>query len=148
MESQIEPPVAVHAGSSRASGVHVPDVLAPAASFVHATIVPAGAALVFVSGQVPEDLDGSVPDTFEGQARLAWRNVERTLNAAGCTLDDVFKVTMYVRERRYRDDNRLVRNDVLGTRTPALTVIVADHWDERWLIEIEVIATRPDPTRR
>lgn len=26
---------------------------------------------------------------------VAWRNVERTLNAAGCTLDDFFKVTMY-----------------------------------------------------
>lgn len=143
METTIELPMPLEAGDGRASGVHVPDVLAPAASFVHATIVPAGASLVFVSGQVPEDVDGSVPDTFAGQARLAWRNVERTLAAAGCTLDDVFKVTMYVRDRRYREDNRLVRNKVLGSRTPALTVIVADHWDERWLIEIEVIATRP-----
>jgi 2-iminobutanoate/2-iminopropanoate deaminase len=130
---------------TRARGVDVPGVLAPGAQFVHATIVPAGATLVFVSGQVPDDLDGSVPETFISQARLAWRNVERTLTAAGCTFDDIFKITMYIRDRRYRDDNRLVRNEVLGTRTPALTVIVADHWDDRWLIEIEVIATRPDP---
>ncbi len=143
MESSLQPPIAARIESGRASGVHVPDVLAPGAAFVHATIVPPGASLVFVSGQVPEDLDGAVPGAFVDQARLAWRNVERTLNAAGCTLDDVFKVTMYVRDRCYRLDNRLVRNEVLGSRTPALTVIVADHWDERWLIEIEVIATRP-----
>ena len=32
--------------------------------------------------------------------------------------------------------------EVLGDRRPALTVLVTDHWDEGWLIEIEVIAAR------
>ena len=71
-------------------GVDVPGVRVPAAKFVHATMVPAGADLLFVSGQTPEDIDGSVPDD----------------------------------------------------RRPALTVLVTDHWDERWLIEIEVVAAR------
>ena len=74
---------------------------------------------------------------------MAWRNVERTLAAAGCALDDVAKVNMYIRDRVYRETNRTVRNEVLGDRRPALTVLVTDHWDEEWLIEIEVIAARP-----
>ncbi len=123
-------------------GVDVPGVRAPAASFVHATIVAAGSDLLFVSGQTPEDLDGSVPTDFESQARLAWRNVERTLAAADFTLDDVAKVNMYIRDRGYREQNRTVRNEVLGDRRPALTVLVTDHWDDRWLIEIEVVAAR------
>lgn len=123
-------------------GVDVPGVRVPAGNFVHATFVPAGADLLLVSGQTPEDIDGTVPDEFAAQARLAWRNVERTLTAGGFTLDDVAKVNMYIRDRRYRDDNRTVRNEVLGDRRPALTVLVTDHWDERWLIEIEVIAAR------
>jgi 2-iminobutanoate/2-iminopropanoate deaminase len=123
-------------------GVDVPGVVAPAANFVHATIVPAGTDLLFVSGQTPEDVDGSVPDEFAAQARLAWRNVERTLTAGGFTLDDVAKVNMYIRDRCYREQNRTVRNEVLGERRPALTVLVTDHWDERWLIEIEVVAAR------
>ncbi|MEY2401750.1 MAG: 2-iminobutanoate/2-iminopropanoate deaminase [Ilumatobacteraceae bacterium] len=123
-------------------GVEVPGVRAPAGGFVHATIVRAGSDLVFVSGQTPQDVDGSVPADFEGQARIAWRNVERTLGAAGCTLDDVAKVNMYIRGRQYREVNRTVRNEVLGARRPALTVLVTDHWDEEWLIEIEVIAAR------
>jgi 2-iminobutanoate/2-iminopropanoate deaminase len=123
-------------------GVEVPDVQAPAGGFVHATIVPAGSDLVFVSGQTPEDVDGSVSPMFEDQARMAWRNVERTLAAASCTLDDVAKVNMYIRDRQYREPNRTVRNEVLGDRHPALTVLVTDHWDESWLIEIEVVAAR------
>ncbi|MEO8264914.1 MAG: RidA family protein [Ilumatobacteraceae bacterium] len=126
-------------------GVDVPGVRVPAGNFVHATIVSAGADLLFVSGQTPEDVDGTVPDDFEAQARLAWRNVKRTLTAGGFTLDDVAKVNMYIRDRRYREDNRTVRNEVLGGRRPALTVLVTDHWDERWLIEIEVIAARHAP---
>jgi enamine deaminase RidA (YjgF/YER057c/UK114 family) len=108
--------------------------------------VRAGSDLVFVSGQTPEDVDGSVHPDFEGQARMAWRNVERTLAAAGCTLDDVAKVNMYIRDRVYRDANRTVRNEVLGDRRPALTVLVTDHWDEEWLIEIEAVAARPSST--
>jgi 2-iminobutanoate/2-iminopropanoate deaminase len=123
-------------------GVEVSGVRAPAGGFVHATVVRAGSDLVFVSGQTPQDVDGSVPADFEGQARIAWRNVERTLGAAGCTLDDVAKVNMYIRGRQYREVNRAVRNEVLGARRPALTVLVTDHWDEEWLIEIEVVAAR------
>ena len=127
-------------------GVDVPDVRAPAGGFVHATVVRAGSDLVLVSGQTPEEPDGSVRPDFDGQARAAWRNVERTLAAAGCTLDDVAKVNMYIRDRVYRDANRIVRNEVLGDRRPALTVLVTDHWDEEWLIEIEVVAARAPST--
>ncbi len=127
-------------------GVDVPGVRVPAASFVHATVVPVGCDLLLVSGQTPEDVDGSVPIDFSDQARVAWRNVERTLDAAGFTLDDVAKVNMYIRDRCYREPNRAVRNEVLGDRRPALTVLVTDHWDERWLIEIEVVAARRPST--
>ncbi len=108
-------------------------------------VVPAGTELMFVSGQVPEDSDGTVPDDFAAQARLAWRNVERTLAAGGFTLDHLVKVSMYIRDRRYRAAKREVRHAVLGDRRPALTVLVCDHWDDRWLIEIEATAARACP---
>lgn len=117
-------------------------VPAAVGGYVHAAVVPAGADLLFVAGQVPQDLDGSVPDDFADQARLAWRNVERTLAAAGFTLDHLVKVSMYIRDRQYRVANREVRHEVLGDRRPVLTVLVTDHWDEPWLIEIEAIAAR------
>jgi 2-iminobutanoate/2-iminopropanoate deaminase len=119
-----------------------PGVATPTASFVHATVIPAGCEMVLISGQTPEGPDGTVPEGFEEQARQAWQNLIAVLAAAGCTLDDVAKISMYIRNREYRSINTAVRNEYLGSRTPALTVLVCDHWDERWLIEIEVIATR------
>jgi 2-iminobutanoate/2-iminopropanoate deaminase len=118
-------------------------VPAAVGGYGHVAVVPAGTELLFVAGQVPEDLDGSVPDGFADQARLAWRNVERCLAAAGFALDQLVKESMYIRDRRYRVANREVRHEVLGERRPALTVLVTDHWDDRWLIEIEAIAARP-----
>ncbi len=118
------------------------DVPKPPGNFVHGIVVPAGMEMMFVSGQTPDELDGTVPIEFADQARVAWRNVTRTLTAGGFALADVVKVTMYIRDRGYREDNRTVRNEVLGDLRPALTVLVTDHWDERWLIEIEVVAAR------
>jgi 2-iminobutanoate/2-iminopropanoate deaminase len=118
-------------------------VPAAVGGYSHAAVVPGGTELLFVSGQVPEDLDGTVPVDFADQARLAWRNLERCLAAGGFTLDQLVKISMYIRDRSYRIANREVRHEVLGDRRPALTVLVTDHWDERWLIEIEAIAARP-----
>jgi enamine deaminase RidA (YjgF/YER057c/UK114 family) len=96
--------------------------------------------LLFVSGQVPADADGSVPADFRAQARLAWSNVVAQLAAAGMTLDDLVKVTVFLSDRRYRADNAAVRKEVLGDRAPALTVVIAGIYDEAWLLEIEAVA--------
>ena len=117
-------------------------VPAAVGGYSHAAVVPAGSELLFIAGQVPQDVDGSVPDDFADQARVAWRNVEGCLAAAGFTLDHLVKVSMYIRDRKYRLANREVRHEVLGDRRPVLTVLVTDHWDEQWLIEIEAIAAR------
>jgi len=94
----------------------------------------------FVSGQIPQSVDGVVPPDFAAQARLAWRNVEAQLRAADMTLDNIVKVTIYLSDRKYGLENRNVRHEVLGALSPALTVIVASIFDSAWLIEIEAVA--------
>lgn len=37
--------------------------------------------LLFISGQVPERSDGTVPEGFEAQCEQAWRNVKEVLAA-------------------------------------------------------------------
>lgn len=96
--------------------------------------------LLFISGQIPETADGVVPASFTDQALLAWRNLEQVLTAAGMNLSNLVKVTTFLSARKYRDENRRVREQVLGDHRPALTVIVADIYDERWLLEIEAVA--------
>jgi reactive intermediate/imine deaminase len=54
--------------------------------------------LVFVSGQAAIDEDGGLVGVgdFDAQAELVFRNLARVLEAAGSSLADVVKVTIYL----------------------------------------------------
>lgn len=109
-------------------------------SYAQAHLVEAPTRWLFVSGQIPVDEKDRVPADFEEQCRLVWRNVEKQLHAGGMTLQDLAKVTVFLSDRRYREANYKVRHEVLGGHSPALTIIIADIYDEAWLLEIEAIA--------
>ena len=95
---------------------------------------------LYISGQVPADAEGRVPTDFRSQCRLAWANVQAQLTAAQMTLDHLVKVTVFLSDRRCRQENYEVRHEVLQGRTPALTIIIAGIYDEAWLLEIEAVA--------
>lgn len=109
-------------------------------SYAQASLVERPSKVLFISGQVPADAQGKVPGRFEDQCRLAWRNIEAQLTAAGMTLADLVKVTVFLSDRKYRAANAAVRKEVLGANAPALTIIIAGIYDEEWLLEIEAIA--------
>lgn len=96
--------------------------------------------MVFVSGQIPVAPDGSVPESFEDQARQTWANVEMQLRTANMTLRNIVRHTTYLSDRRYRPQNSLIRRELLAGHEAALTVIICDIFDEGWLLEIEAIA--------
>ncbi|MGE0715853.1 MAG: RidA family protein [Alphaproteobacteria bacterium] len=120
--------------------IAAPDAPLPASAYAQALEVRGADRILFVSGQVPSTVDGTVPPDFAAQARLAWANVEAQLRAAGMTLDNLAKVTIFLADRKYAMENRAQRQAVLGDRTPALTVIVCEIFDAAWLLEIEAIA--------
>lgn len=97
---------------------------------------------LFVSGQVPADAEGEVPQGFPAQCRLAWRNVGAQLQAAGMSYEHLLKVTVYLARREARDAAREVRQELLGRlrHPPALTVVMVEIYDSAWLLEIEAIA--------
>ena len=51
--------------------------------------------LLFVSGQVGSRKDGSPEPDFEAQVRLAFANLQATLQAGGCGFDDIVDVTTF-----------------------------------------------------
>ncbi len=51
--------------------------------------------LLFVSGQVGSREDGSPEPVFARQVELAFENLQATLTAGGCTLDDIVDVTTF-----------------------------------------------------
>jgi 2-iminobutanoate/2-iminopropanoate deaminase len=87
-------------------------------SYTHGTLVTGARRTVFVSGQVPwADEDGEIPEDFESQCRMTWRNVLAVLVEAGMGVRNLAKVTIYLSDRRYRETSGRVRQEVLGDRT-------------------------------
>ena len=96
--------------------------------------------LLFVSGQVPERSDGSVPEAFEAQCEQAWRNVIEVLAAAGLGVEHLVKINTFLTDRNQVMTNRAIRRKMLAGHEPATTVMIAETIDGKWLLEIEAIA--------
>ncbi len=61
-------------------------------------IVKKVGSLIFISGVVPNDIDGNIvcKGDIEGQTRQILHNLKVTVEAAGATFNDVIKLTTYV----------------------------------------------------
>jgi 2-iminobutanoate/2-iminopropanoate deaminase len=96
--------------------------------------------LLFISGQVPELPDGSVPEGFEAQCRQAWSNVVEVLKSAGLGVEHLVKINTFLTDRDQVAANRAIRREMLRGHEPASTVMIAVTVDGKWLLEIEAIA--------
>ncbi len=109
-------------------------------SYAQACKVTGATQTLYISGQIPVDADGGVPEGFDDQARLVWKNIERQLAAAGMGLGNIVKHTTFLSSRDHRAANSRIRREILGPLTPALTVIIAEIYDDAWLLEVEAVA--------
>jgi enamine deaminase RidA (YjgF/YER057c/UK114 family) len=112
----------------------------PDIAFAQACEVSGVQRLLFISGQVPVDENQTVPPDYPSQYRLAWANVERQLEAAGMTFDNLVKATIFLSDRALIAQSAGLRAAILGDRCPAITIILAGIYDEAWLLEIEAVA--------
>jgi len=99
--------------------------------------------ILFLSGQVAYTADGGVDcrGDFKGQARGAFEAIKVLVESQGGTMANVVKITTYVTDMRYRADLAPLREEFLGKKGPASTLVEISalaHPD--WLIEIEAIA--------
>ena len=120
--------------------VNAPDAPQPVGGYAQSMEVTGASRLLFISGQIPADQAGTVPEDFESQARLCWKNVIAQLNAADMTLDNLVQVRIFLSDRKYTADYRKVRIEVLEGRQVGLTTIITGIFDEKWLLEIEAVA--------
>jgi 2-iminobutanoate/2-iminopropanoate deaminase len=96
--------------------------------------------LLFISGQVGESVSGEIPKDIGSQLKLAWDNLFSQLAASDMTVANLVKVTALLSSRDHLPAFRAARKEVMQGHVPALTVIIADTVDARWLVEIEGIA--------
>jgi 2-iminobutanoate/2-iminopropanoate deaminase len=112
----------------------------PAGGYSQAIETRESQRLLFISGQIPETANGEVPQGFRAQAELVWSNICAQLHAADMSVANLVQVTTFLSSREHAALNSEVRQKVLGTYAPAVTIIIAGIFDERWLLEIEAIA--------
>lgn len=97
--------------------------------------------LLFLSGQVGIDpATGKIEGDITAQTRQAIANVKAVLAAAGCTLDNVVKTTVYLGEMHFFGAMNEVYAAEFGEPYPARSAIAVKELPKQALVEIEVIA--------
>jgi enamine deaminase RidA (YjgF/YER057c/UK114 family) len=100
--------------------------------------------LLFVSGQVGSRGDGSPEPEFEAQIRLAFANLEATLKAAGCGLDDIVDVTSFHTDPEKQFETIMAVKDEVFPQAPYPNwTAVGVNWLAGFDFEIKVIARIP-----
>jgi reactive intermediate/imine deaminase len=111
-------------------------------------MVAAPARMIFVSGLVAHDETGSVvgPGDIRAQTRQILENLKAILAEGNATLDDVVKVTVFIRDMGDFQAIHEVRGEYFTKDLPASTMVeVSRLVDERLLIEIEAVAVLEEP---
>jgi enamine deaminase RidA (YjgF/YER057c/UK114 family) len=125
------------------------DVHAPVGPYSHTAVVPAGAELVFIAGQVGMGPDGVVPAAFAEQAELTFRNLRACLAAHELGVDAVVKLNVFVLPGQDFQALRRIREHHFGTHRPAsTTVYVPALATPAFLLEVEAVAVKRVPASR
>jgi enamine deaminase RidA (YjgF/YER057c/UK114 family) len=121
-----------------------PATLPPSRGYTQVVEVPAGARMVYISGQVALDKDGNLVGSgnFRRQAEQVFMNLSRALAAVGATFADVVKINYYVRDVSGLADLRAVRDQHVNTAAPpASTLVEVSHlFREDVLLEVDAVA--------
>ena len=117
---------------------------APAAIGPYSQAVDSGAGLVFLSGQLPIDpATGAFPEGgIQAQTSQSLRNVQAILAAAGLTLANVVKTTVFLSDM----GDFAAMNEVYATffaePFPARSAVAVKALPKGALVEIECIAAK------
>ena len=111
------------------------------------TVVARGS-MVFVRGQVGQDLDTAVNvgiGDAAAQAGQAMQNIEKLLGEAGAKLEHICKITIYLTDPRFREAvYRTIGSRLKGVYPVSTGIVVAGLARPEWLGEVDVIAVIPD----
>ncbi len=121
--------------------INPPD-LSPPRGYSHVVEVTGGRT-VYVSGQIAVDGEGRVVGAghFESQTRQVFENLKTALAAAGATLSDVAKITVFVTDISQLEAFRAVRNAYFTGSPPASSLVQVSRLVlPELMIEIEAIA--------
>ena len=101
--------------------------------------------LIYTSGQAPHVFSGEVwpMSDPEGQARCAFTNMSKVLNASNAQFKDIVRMTVLVRHSDVIPVFWKVAKEYLGDNTPSVTMAVVKGLAGReYLLEFDAILTQ------
>lgn len=122
--------------------IHSPDAPVPAGPYAQAIKADG---FVFVAGQVGIDpATGQLVEGLEAQTCQTLANVETILAAAGSSLADVVKTTIFITDIAVFPTVNSIYGAIMGAAPPARSTIGVNALPLGALIEIEAIARAGD----
>lgn len=99
---------------------------------------------IFISGQIAMDADGNViHGGIEEQTRYTMENIKKSLAMAGCELQDVVKMTVWLADVRDFWGFNKIYAQYFPENPPARSAVRADLFVDA-KVEIEAIAYKPE----
>jgi 2-iminobutanoate/2-iminopropanoate deaminase len=108
--------------------------------YVHALEVRNPTRFLYVSGTMGLDERGVAGKTLTEQVALVWSNIRAILASADMSVDNIARVTSYLRDASYAEENQNARVAALKGRIVPTTAIVVQTLVADWLVEIEIVA--------
>lgn len=108
-------------------------------------VITGDSEFIYTTGQIAMDKDGNVmfPGDIAKQAEYVYQSLEKILNEAGATLDDVVKATTYITNMADFSKISAIRNRYLRNAEPVSTMVEINRTaKEGCLVEIEVMAVK------
>ena len=98
---------------------------------------------LYTSGTPGLNEDGTVPQDFETQARLAWKGILAILHAAIMDIEHIVKINQSLLRREDLTTYRKIRNEFLGLARPAsMLSFINELVMPKMLIELEIVAAK------
>lgn len=99
---------------------------------------------LFISGQVGSRADGSPETDFGEQVRLAFANLKATLEAGGCSYEDIVDVTTFHTDPENQMETVMaVKNEIFAAPPYPNWTAIGVTWLAGFSFEIKVIARTP-----
>ena len=115
---------------------------APGAIGPYSQAIDAGA-FVYASGQIPlNPATGEIPEGITAQTRQSLANVCAILDAAGLTVANVVKTTVFLADMADFGAMNAVYGEVFTEPYPARSAVAVRELPKGVLVEVEVIAAR------
>lgn len=97
--------------------------------------------MFYSSGQIPLQADGTLVDgSIEEQTHQVFANVKALLEAAGSSLENVVKTTVFIKDMDQFSAINEIYGEYFHTHKPARSCVEVARLPKYALIEIEVIA--------